>query len=133
AFRSRSTPNPRLSLIDGAGVDDRLRRPLAAEDDEQVRDHLRLALLVELDDAVLREALERHLHHADRAVDELLPRSDDRVRLLTLQHRLRDLGRVREMRDARLDDLHPGELAPLLDLLLQVLGDLRSVPAQRSL
>jgi len=39
--------------VQRAGVDDRLRPPVAAEDDEQVADHRGLALLVELDDPAL--------------------------------------------------------------------------------
>ena len=43
-------------LIDRARVDDRLRRALAAEHDQQVADHRRLALVVELDDVALATA-----------------------------------------------------------------------------
>ena len=38
--------------MDGAGVHDRLRAALAAEDDEQVGDHGRLPFLVEVHDAL---------------------------------------------------------------------------------
>jgi hypothetical protein len=42
---------PAPSLVQRAGVDDRLGRLLAAQNDEQVGDHRGLALLVQLDDA----------------------------------------------------------------------------------
>jgi hypothetical protein len=43
----------RLRQRSRAGVDDRLGRALAAEDDEEVRDHGGLAVGVELDDVAL--------------------------------------------------------------------------------
>ena len=40
-------------LMDGAGVQDRLRAPLATQHDQEIADHRRLALLVEVDDGLL--------------------------------------------------------------------------------
>jgi len=91
------------SVVEGARVDDWLRAALAAEHHEQVAHHRCLALFVELDDVVAREAIEGHLHHAHRAVDDALARGDDRAGLLTLQHRGRDLGRVGQVADTRFD------------------------------
>ena len=51
-------------LVQGARVDDRLRLAVGAEHDQQVADHRRLALLVELHLAALGEQLQRHLDHA---------------------------------------------------------------------
>src|SRR5690606_983746 len=65
--------------IQGAGVDDRLRRALAAQHDEQVTHHRRLALGIEVDDAALRERVERHLDHRHRTLDDALARRDDRA------------------------------------------------------
>ena len=97
-------------LSTGAGVDHRLGRALAAQHDEQVAHHRGLALGVELDDAALRELLERHLDHRHRALDDPRARRDDRAGLLALEHRLGDLGRIREVRDPRVDDLDAGLL-----------------------
>ena len=55
--------------------------------------------------------------------DDALARRDDGAGLLALQHRLRDLRRVREVADARLDHFDARAREPLLDLVLQVLGD----------
>ena len=41
-------------LIDGSGVDHRLRVAIAAQHDQQVADHRRLAIFIELDDRFLR-------------------------------------------------------------------------------
>src|SRR5688572_29478398 len=64
-------------LMNGAGVDDRLRGLLTAEHNEEVAHHGSLALLVQLHDALVREHFEGHLHHAHRAFDDALARGDD--------------------------------------------------------
>src|SRR5687767_5195159 len=46
-------------LVERAGVDDGLGLALAAQDDHKVRDHRRLALVVELDHALLGQHLQR--------------------------------------------------------------------------
>src|SRR5262245_30348595 len=53
-----------ILLVERAGVDDRLGVAVAAQNDEQVRYHGRLSLLVEIDDLLPAEFLESHLHHA---------------------------------------------------------------------
>ncbi|NJN64728.1 MAG: tetratricopeptide repeat protein, partial [Acidobacteria bacterium] len=53
------------SGVQRAGVHDRMHLALAAEHDEQVAHHRRLALFIELEDAAVGEQLERMLHHAD--------------------------------------------------------------------
>ena len=58
------------------------------------------------------------------APSTILARGDDGAGLLALQHRGGDLGRIGEVADARLDDLDARLRQPLLDLLLQVRGDL---------
>ena len=75
--------------------------------------------------------VERHLDHAHGALDDLRASRDDRVRLLAAEHRVGDLGGVREVADAGLDDLDAGLLQPVLDLGLELLGDLGRVGAQR--
>ena len=45
----------------------------------------------------LGEAVERELHHADGALDDLRARRDHRLGLLAAQHRAGDLGRVGEV------------------------------------
>ena len=78
-----------------------------------------------------REHRQRHLHHADRALDDALPGRDDGAGLLPLQHRRGDLRRVGEVADAGLEHLDAGLGQPILDLALQVLGDRGGVAAQR--
>ena len=92
-------------LIQAAGVDDGLGVVVAAEHHQQVRDHGRLAFLVELDRALFRQTLKRHFDHADRAVNDHLARVDDGAGLLALEHDGRNLGRIGEVGDARFDDL----------------------------
>ena len=76
----------------------------------------------------LRQHVERHFDHADRAFDDALARGDDGAGLLPLQHRGGDLGRVGQVADARLDHLDAGLDQPLLDLALQVIGDRAGCP-----
>ena len=85
------------------------------------------------DDVLRAEHVERHFDHADRAFDDLLPCRDDGGGLLTPQHRVGDLRRVREMADPRLDQLDAGAREPLLDLLCQPLRHLGHRAAQRQL
>ena len=58
-----------LLLVQGAGIDDGLRSPVTAQHHQEIRDHGRLAFFVQVDDTLLGETNERHLHHADRALD----------------------------------------------------------------
>src|SRR5215470_271225 len=74
------------SLVEGAGVDHWLGGLLAAQDDKQVGDHRGLALLVQVDNVLVLEPLQRQLDHADRAFDDPLPGADHRVGLLLAQH-----------------------------------------------
>ena len=59
------------SVVERAGVDDWLGVAIAAEDDEEIRYHRCLALVVELDDLLPREMLEGHLHHGHGPFDNL--------------------------------------------------------------
>ena len=81
------------------------------------------ALGVELHHAALGEALERHLHHADRAEHDLLARADHGFRLLTPQHRARDFRRVGEVSEARVFDVQARLLEALLQLALEPADD----------
>src|SRR6266545_4227826 len=92
---SRNTkPNPsrrfiaapfERSRVQRAGVDHRLDFALGAQHDHEVRHHRGLSLVVERDDLLRGELGERHLDHRDGADDDLLPRGDDRLRLLSAQ------------------------------------------------
>ena len=104
--------HPSSLLIDRPRIHDRLNVVLAAEDDEQVAHHLRLALLVEFDDVLLLEQVQRHVHHADRAFDDALARGDDGAGLLALQHRRGDFRRVSQVADARFRRLDARRIAP---------------------
>ena len=65
--------------------------------------------------------------------DDPLPGGDDRARLLTLEHRLRDLGRVGQVADARLEHLDARLRQPILDFRLHVLRHRGGIAAQRHL
>ncbi len=67
-------------LVERSGIDDRLCAPVAAEHDQEVRDHGRFTLLVELDNVFCRQAAKRHLDHAHRAVDDPGPGRNHRAR-----------------------------------------------------
>ena len=55
-------------------------------------------------------------------------RRDDRACLLPLQHRGGDLGRVREVRQARLDDLDAGAVEPALELSMSSCATTSALP-----
>lgn len=78
SFRQFKLPNGKFSSVQTSRVDDRLRVMVSAEDDQQIRNHRRLALLIQIDRAVLLQTLQRHLNHADRAVNNHFPRVDHR-------------------------------------------------------
>src|SRR5690606_13531995 len=92
------------SRVERARVDDRGRGPIGHDRYHQIIDHRGPPLVVEFD-AVLRQLAQRHLDHADGALDDLLPGSDDRECLLPLEHRACDLRRIREMAEPRLHNL----------------------------
>jgi uncharacterized membrane-anchored protein len=119
------------SRIQRAGVDDWRGRLITAEHDHQVAHHRCFALLVELDDALLVQARERHVDHANRTLDDLRARRHDGVCLLPAQHRLRDLRGIGEMADPHLDDLDSGDRDALGHLLRQLARDDVSRAAQR--
>lgn len=50
-------------MVKRAGVDDRLRRVIAAEDDKQVAHHSRLFLLVKINDVLVFKLVKSHLYH----------------------------------------------------------------------
>ena len=103
---------------------------IARKDDHQVGDHRCLALGVELNEVGIRELPKRHLHEADRARDHRPARREDRLGLLAAQHHLGDLGRVREMRQARLEDVDPGRRQAFLELGLQAHANFVTVGPQ---
>ena len=77
--------------------------------------------------------LQRHLHHADRAVHDLLARGDHRVGLLPAQHGARDFRRVGQVRETRVFDVQSRLLEALLQLVLELGDDLVAAAAQRQL
>src|SRR5690606_37603234 len=58
-----ATDAPSCSGVQRACVDHRLRIAIAAQDDQKVGDHGRLALIVELDDRLVRQLLQRVFDH----------------------------------------------------------------------
>ena len=79
----------------------------------------------------LAEQFERVFHHPDRPFDDLEARRDDGRRLLALEHRLRDLRRVREMTDTRLDHFDARFGEAVFDRLLERLGNFGRVRRER--
>src|ERR1700689_4597967 len=59
-LRSATSLSGRL-LVERAGIDDGLGAPIAAQYDEQIRDHGGLAFLVQLHDVLLGQPGQRHL------------------------------------------------------------------------
>ena len=119
----------RHSGVQGAGVDHGLGTLVGAQDHQQVRDHLRSALVVHGDDVAVLQAPERLVHHGDRAFHDLLAGGDDGSGLLALEHGLGDLGRVGQVGEAGIlnGDASDRELARELEL--QRLRDLLDVGA----
>src|SRR5258708_35978216 len=87
---------------------------LRGENGYEVADHGRFALVVQRDDFLVRQLVQRHFHHRYRTVDDLRARRDDRFRLLATQHHLRDFRRVGEVHQPRLFDDDAGFFQPLL-------------------
>ena len=75
--------------------------------------------------------VERHLDHADRALDQGLARRDHRLRLLAAKHRAGDLLRISEVGEAAFVDRDPGDREPRLELGAELGPDLVVVAAQR--
>ena len=103
---------------------------VGAQHRQQVGHHDGTPLLVEFDETLLTQAVERQSDHPDSTFDDSLARGDDLGGLLSDEHRLGDLRRVGEMGDACLDDLDAGHRSPLGQLLGQFLGDAGTI-AQR--
>ncbi len=91
-------------MIEGAGVDNRLRVTLATQHDHQIGHHRCTPLVVELDDIFLRQRCERHLDHPDGAFDQRLASRNNCLRLLSAKHRAGDLGRISEIGETALVD-----------------------------
>ena len=70
-------------MIKCSGINNRLCRLIAAEHYEQVADHRSFLVVVEFYDLLVRELIERHLHHRDGSLNNLLTGSDDCRSLLT--------------------------------------------------
>ena len=103
-------------MVERAGVYDRLRRLIAAEDHQQVGDHGCFPLVVQFHDVLLLEPFKGELDHAHRAFNYPLSRCNHRARLLTSEHRLSDLRRIGQAGDSRLDDFYSGRGYPRCDL-----------------
>ena len=82
---------------------------------------------------MLGELGQGHLDHADGAGDDLAPRGDDGLGLLPAQHRLRDLGRVRQVGEPGVVDHHARGREPGAQVLAEGSGDLVGVAAQGDL
>src|SRR3546814_19449870 len=91
---ARLTSPTVASSVQRAGVDDRLRCAVAAQPHEQVADHAGLALLLELDHAVLLQLVERPLDHAHRTGHHRPSRGADCVGPLPLPPPLGDIWHV---------------------------------------
>src|SRR5882757_1760328 len=96
------------SRVKGPRIDNWRCRLIAAEYDHQIADHRGLAFLVQLDDVALTQLAQGHFHHADGALDNAGTGRDDRIGLLSAQHRLGNFGGISKMTDPYLDDFHTG-------------------------
>ena len=121
-----------IGLIQTAGVDDGLSVVVAAQHHQQVGHHGGLALLVQIYQIALVQALEGHFHHAHGAVHDHLAGVDDGRGLLTLQHDGCDLGGVGQIGDAGFDDLQTGLGHLGLDLVTDAAGHHFTGAAQRA-
>ena len=117
-------------LLQGTGVKHRLSLGLAAENNHKVGGHDSLAVLVELNNAILGELSESHVDHRNGTLDDLFTCSDDCLCLLAAEHCLRNLGSVGQVREASVvnGDTSDGKVAAQLGL--KRLGDLLDVGAQ---
>lgn len=116
-----------------ARVDYGLRVAIAAQNHLKVRDPGRAAFVVQVDDAVALQSIERQLHHADGTLYDLGPSGNDRLGLLTLEHRGGDLRRVGQVADPRLDHFDACLGESLLNIDLELLADLDRAPARGDL
>ena len=64
-------------MIQRPRIDNRLRRFITAEHDEQVGDHGGLLVVVEVDDIFTRQLVEGHLHHRHSTFYNLFAGGDD--------------------------------------------------------
>ena len=80
--------HPCQSVIQRAGVDYGAHFGFAAKDNHEIADHGGFALVVENDNVLFGEFLERHVHHADGALNNFLARGDDGFGLLPAEHGL---------------------------------------------
>ena len=67
----------------GTGIDHRIDILVATQHDHEVAYHGGLALFVKVNDVLLRQVIEGHLHHTHRALHNLVARSDNRSGLLS--------------------------------------------------
>ena len=87
--------------------------------------------VVELDDALFGQQVQRHLDHRHRAFDQLLACRNDRLGLLAAQHRTGDFLCISQMGKAAFVDGDPRNAQPLDQRLAQFDPDLVMVAAQR--
>lgn len=97
----------------------RMRSSLAGQNHQETGDQVGLLLGSQVHHLFLRQHLQGHLHHADRAFYDLLPGRDDGGRLLPLEHRSGDLGAVSQVGEAGLNDLEASQVEPRLKFPLQ--------------
>ena len=83
--------------VERAGVDDWMHFGFAAEHYHKIADHCGPPLVVQLHDFLFRKLSQGHVHHADSAMNDLLPRGNDRFGLLPAKHGLGDFRGVRQV------------------------------------
>jgi len=105
------------SCIQRTGVDDGLSRLLSREHDEQITYHRGPALFIEVEHTFALKAVQRHLDDPDSALHDLRSGRDDRRRLLSPQHRTRDLRGVSLVTDSRFDYMNTRLIDSRLSLL----------------
>ena len=91
---------------------------IAAQDHQQIRNHRGSAVVVELNNLVSTQVIERLLDHTDGPLDNLRSSRHDRAGLLTLKHRCCDFGSISQMANPGFDHLHTRLPQPILNVLL---------------
>ena len=111
-------------MVQRSCVYDWLCRLIATEHHEQIAYHRSLLVVVEVYDILVRELVERHLHHRHSTLDDLFTGGDDSRSLLAAQHHGGNLRSIGEVVDTGLNNLDACKRQTLVELLFQLLVDL---------
>ena len=105
-------------VMERSGVDDRLCRAVSTEDHQQVADHGRASLVIQVQNLVMREPFKCTVDHPDRTFNDLRTCRDNRLSLLSLQHYRCDFRCVGNMANSCLNHFDTGFFKTILDVQL---------------